>query len=70
MSAETSAAIVSIVLSMASETGGEANSPSATATRAVAIAPGVIASMMRAAAPAPAAAKIDGKEMHRTLPAV
>jgi len=26
--------------------------------------------MMRAAAPAPAAAKIDGNEMHRTLPAV
>ena len=63
MSAETSAATVSAVLSMASETGGEAKSPSARATRVVASAPGVTASMMRATAPAPAAARIDGNEM-------
>ena len=42
--------------------------PSTRATRAVASATGVTASMMRAAAPAPAAASIDGNEMPRMLP--
>ena len=50
--------------------GRRGRSPSARATRVVASAPGVTASMMRATAPAPAAARIDGNEMHRTLPAV
>jgi hypothetical protein len=70
MSAETSAATVSAVLSMAPETGGEVKNPSARATRAVASALGVTASMMSAAAAAPAAARFDGNEIHRTLPAV